>query len=129
MSLLLALLPLSAAFAPRMPASASRAVAGPRASRPAMFTGAELVQPDLADAVHASTNLLAAVLQKDGSYSGSTLSETIGTLSPNGQAVTYGTYLLIVLSAVQLVRVALPEILKIGFVIALIEVFGGVPPL
>ena len=128
MSLLVALLPLSAAFAPRMPSPASRAVAGPRASRPAMFTGAELVQPELADAMHAGTNLLAAVLEKDGSYSG-TLSESIGALSPNGQAVTYGTYLLILVAAVQIVRVALPEILKIGFVIALIEVFGGVPPL
>jgi len=93
-----------------------------------MFTGAELVQPELADAMHASSNLLAAVLEKDGSYSG-TLSESIGALSPNGQAVTYGTYLLILVAAVQIVRVALPEILKIGFVIALIEVFGGVPPL
>ena len=107
MSLLVALLPLSAAFAPRMPAPASRAVAGPRASRPAMFTGAELVQPELADAMHASSNLLAAVLEKDGSYSG-TLSESIGALSPNGQAVTYGTYLLVLVAALQIVRVALP---------------------
>ena len=129
MSLIFALLPLSAAaFTPRMPAS--RAVVAPRASRPAMLVGAELVQPELADAVlSGSTQLLGAVLEKDGSYS-STLSESISALSPNGQAVTYGTYLIVILAAVQIVRVALPEVLKIGFVIAIIELFGGIiPPL
>ena len=119
---LLAMPAVVAALVTSSVAPASRAViAGRVASRPVMLVESANVVASVAQSGLADT--LPMTLADAGS-----LVDSITSLPPTAQAVYYAVCLAVLFAIFQAIRAVLPVVLQAGFVVAAIELFGGIPP-